>query len=162
MIVHTDHIPITNPAKLLDQLRSITVQPWHAHARGYTVSYELRDWPDYQLMEGRIVPPHNDGIAGYRPLLILANSGYIFRGRTRTKAQAFGVQKPGDVMVLDIETQHEVWPNPLSDKNSWSAWSALVWGPGGMPCLKTAWSVEMVGEYAEEMFVEFLGAMNDD
>lgn len=141
MIVHTQllTLPIP-PSQLLTHLRAITVQPYRPLTTGYTHTHELRGLPNFRLMEASIVPPHSDGIAGYRPILILHNPGnsYTIRGT----GQRHGPQVAGTLIVLDIDAQHEVVSN--DPNGGLGPWSGLVCGVDGKPCLKNEWTVEDV------------------
>lgn len=154
MIVHTEELelPDTNWKKLYPYLQTITVQPYQPFKCGYTHSYELKNWPDFRLMEGVIVPPHSDRIAAYRPILMLHNPGnsYVIRGT----CQAVFPQRRGTIVVLDIDTQHEV--HSKDPNGGFGAWAGLVWGPEGQPLMKTEWDVGKVAEKAKEEFSKLI------
>ena len=175
MIVHQEFLNLsTQPAVLLSWLRNQTIQPYKPHTLGYTHSHELQNLPDFRLMEGHIVPPHTDGVAGYRPILMLENpsNSYTIRGVVKgvprdipqrqipTKAgqwQRIVPQRPGTLIVLDIDAPHEVYSK--DPNGGFGPWSALVWGPAGCPCAKEAWNVERVREMAKEEFEQLVGVI---
>ena len=141
MIVHTQlfTLPIP-PSQLLTHLRAITVQPYRPLTQGYTHSHELKGLPNFRPMEASIVPPHSDGIAAYRPILILHNpsDSYTIRGT----GQRHGPQVAGTLLVLDIDSQHEAHSN--DPNGGLGPWSGLVCGVDGKPFPKADWSVEEV------------------
>ncbi len=151
MIVHTERLELPlDFEKLFSYLQSITAQPYQPFRCGYTHSYELQNLPDFRLMEGVIVPPHSDGIAGYRPILMLHNPGnsYIIHG-TR---QASFPQRRGTMIILDIDAQHEV--RSKDPNGGFGAWAGLVWGLSGQPLMKTEWDTKTVAEKAKEEFAK--------
>lgn len=151
MIKYTENIQLPLAAdQILSYLQGITGQPYRPFSCGYTYSYELQKLPDFRLMEGKIVPPHNDGIAGYRPILMLHNpsNSYIIRGTD----QSLSPQRRGTLMVLDIDLQHEV---RSKDPNArFGSWSSVIWGLNAQPLIKTEWTVEHAAEVAKQEFLK--------
>lgn len=150
MIKHTEYIKLPLAAEqLFSRLKENTIQTYKPISCGYTHSYELKNLSDFRLMEGVIVPPHSDGIAGYRAILILHNpsNSYIIRGTS----QNLSPQKRGTLIVLDIDAQHEV--HSKDPNGRLGAWAGLVWGLGGHPLIKTQWSVEEVAKKAKGEFI---------
>lgn len=154
MIVHAEllSLPVA-PVQLLTRLKSITTQPYQPISCGYTHSYELKRLPNFRLMEGIIVPPHSDGIAAYRPILMLHNpsNSYVMRGT----GQDLSPQQKGSLIVLDIDAEHEV--HSKDPNGRLGPWMGLVWGPGGQPLMKTEWEM---GKVVERARAEFLGLCN--
>ncbi|EKU97970.1 hypothetical protein Lepto7375DRAFT_7229 [Leptolyngbya sp. PCC 7375] len=159
MIVYTKELQLSiDYDRLYGYLKSITVMPYQPFKCGYNHTYELKSLPDFRLLEGVIVPPHSDGITGYRPILMLHNPGnsYTIRGRDETGIlyQLHGPQKPGDLIILDIEAQHEVRSkNPLTN---FGPWAGLVWGHEGLPWPKGTWSPEDIANRAAQEFEKLL------
>ncbi|MEO0435102.1 MAG: hypothetical protein AAF151_25800 [Cyanobacteria bacterium J06656_5] len=150
MIKHTEYIKLPLAAEqLFSRLKENTIQAYQPISCGYTHSYELKKMSDFRLMEGVIVPPHDDGIAGYRAILILHNpsNSYIIRGTN----QNLSPQKRGTMVVLDINAQHEV--RSKDPNGRLGSWAGLVWGLGGHPLIKTQWSVEKVAKKAKDEFI---------
>ncbi|MEA5466216.1 hypothetical protein [Leptothoe sp. PORK10 BA2] len=151
MITYTETLKLPLAANhLLSHLQSITIQLYKPLVCDYTHSYELQTLPDFRLMEGAIVPPHSDGIAGYRPILMLHNpsNSYTIRGTE----QIFSPQRQGTLVILDIDAQHEVHSK---DPNArLGNWSGVVWGLNGQPLLKDEWSVEQVTAMAKQDFLK--------
>ncbi|MEO1390252.1 MAG: hypothetical protein AAFV85_23205 [Cyanobacteria bacterium J06634_6] len=95
------------------------------------------------------MPPHSDGIAAYRPILMLHNpsNNYVIRN----EHQALEPQRKGTMIILDIDSPHEVWGiDPLGGHGPWSG---VVWEPGGQPCLKSKWDIEQVAETSRSKFL---------
>lgn len=159
MIIHTEHLGDFNYEAIYSYLQSITVQSYQPFHCGYTHSYELRNYPDFRLMEGVIVPPHSDKIAAYRPILMLHNPGnsYIVRGHSQTLPQLVLPQRKGTMIVLDIDAQHEV--HSQDPNGGFGAWAGLVWGPGGGPLMKTEWKPGNVAEKVREEFSWFCNSI---
>ncbi|MBT9316465.1 hypothetical protein [Leptothoe spongobia] len=158
MIKYTETIQLPLAAdQLLSYLQNITVQPYKPLSCGYIHSHELKSLPDFRLMEGVIVPPHSDGIAGYRPILMLRNpsNSYIVRGTDQTLSP----QKRGTLIVLDIDIQHEV--RSTDPNGRLGNWSGLVWGLSGQPLLKAEWSTENVAEMAKQEFLKLCGTIHE-
>jgi hypothetical protein len=158
MIVHTERLELSlDCEKIYAYLQGITAQPYQPLKCGYTHSYELQNLPDFRLMEGVVVPPHSDRIAGYRPILMLHNPGnsYIIRG-TR---QACFPQCRGTMVVLDIDAQHEV--HSTDPNGGFGAWAGLVWGLSGQPLMKTEWDTKNVVEKAREEIRKLLEKINN-
>ena len=150
MIKHTEYIKLPLAVEqLFSQIKESTIQTYQPISCGYTHSYELKKMSDFRLMEGVIVPPHDDGIAGYRAILILHNpsNSYIIRGTN----QNLSPQKRGTMVVLDINAQHEV--RSKDPNGRLGSWAGLVWGLGGHPLIKTQWSVEEVAKKAKGEFI---------
>ncbi|WP_250565806.1 hypothetical protein [Adonisia turfae] len=149
MIVATTTIPL--PPNTYEQIKALTTLPHQPFTQGYTHIYELQGHPNFRLLEGVTVPPHSDGIAGYRPILMLHNPGnnYIVRGvEADGRPQQFWVdtqwyfnrlkpQRQGTLIILDIDAQHEV--HSQDPNGGHGAWAGLVWAPGGQPLPKSEW-----------------------
>ena len=151
MIKHTETIKLPLTAdQLLNHLQNITVQPYRPFSCGYLHSYELESLPDFRLMEGVNVPSHRDGIAGYRPILMLHNpsNSYTIRGTD----QVLSPQKQGTFIVLDIDDPHEV--HNKDPNGRLGSWSGLVWGLSGQPLIKSEWTVEHTAETAKQEFLK--------
>lgn len=121
MIISLTHnaVPITDG--LVEHLKSITVRPYQPLTAGYTHTYKLKGLSGFTLMQGVAVPKHSDGIAAYRPMVILYNprDNYTIRGI----GQSWNVsQSAGTVLVLDINMEHEVHDrDPAARLGSWLA-----------------------------------------
>ncbi|NEZ66627.1 hypothetical protein D0962_28365 [Leptolyngbyaceae cyanobacterium CCMR0082] len=154
MIVATTTIIL--PPNTYEQIKEITALPHQPFTQGYTHTYELQGFPNLRLLEGVAVPSHNDGIAGYRPILMLHNPGnnYVIRGTAGRKIQACTAQQRGTLMILDIDAQHEV--HSQDPNGGHGAWAGLVWGPDGKPLPKSEWEPEKVLGVAKEEFEKFL------
>ncbi|EKU98154.1 hypothetical protein Lepto7375DRAFT_7415 [Leptolyngbya sp. PCC 7375] len=156
MIVATTTIPI--PPGTYERVKQIAIPPHQPFTQGFTHTYELQGYPNFRLLEGIAVPSHNDGIAGYRPILMLHNPGsnYIVRGRDETGLlyQLHGPQNPGDLIILDVEAKHEV--RSKDPNGGHGAWAGLVWGIGGQPLPKAEWEPEKMLGVAKEEFEKFL------
>ena len=162
MIKYTEILKLPLAAnQLLTYLQTITVQPYRPLSCGYTHSHELQNWSDFRLMEGVIVPPHSDGVAGYRPILMLHNpsNNYIIRGCDENKVQAFSPQKRGTLIVLDIDAQHEV--HSKDPNGNLGPWSGLVWGLKGQPLMKTEWGVEEIAQKAKQEFLNLCATIEE-
>ena len=154
MIISLEHNAVTIPDGFVEHLKSITTQPYQPITCGYTHSYELKELPNFRLMEGVAVPPHSDGIAGYRPILVLHNpsNSYVMQGTS----QSLSPQRKGALIILDIDSEHEV---KSKDPNSrLGPWMGLAWGPGGQSCMKAQWDV---GEVVERARVKFSRLANN-
>ena len=152
MIILNEENSVAVPSYFLDRLRKITVMPYRRLSVGYTHTHELKEKPDFRLMEGTVVPMHSDGIPGYRPILMLENPGqsYIIKGAK----QKFLPQKVGTLIILDIDSQHEV--RRKDPNNKLGPWSGMVWGVGATPLLKAEWSPKEVANRAKKEFSEFI------
>ncbi|NEZ63020.1 hypothetical protein D0962_09535 [Leptolyngbyaceae cyanobacterium CCMR0082] len=157
MIVATTTTPI--PPNTYEQIKQIAIPPYQPFTQGYTHTYELKGHPNFRLLEGVAVPPHSDGIAGYRPILMLHNPGnnYIVRGTAGQKAQACSPQPRGTLIILDIDAQHEV--HGQDPNGNHGAWAGLAWAPGGQPLPKSEWEPEKVLGVARDEFEGFLGEL---
>ena len=160
MIVATTTIELPMLAQdIYAYLISLTTLPYQPFRCGYTHTYEITGHPNFRLLEGVTVPPHNDGIVGYRPIVMLHNPGnnYVIRGRDETGLlyQFHGPQYPGDLIILDIEAKHEV--RSKDPNGGHGAWAGLVWGPEGKPLPKVEWEPEELLGAAREEFEKFLG-----
>lgn len=169
MIVATTTIPL--PPTAYEQIKSLTALPHQPFTQGFTHLYDLQDSPNFRLLEGVTVPPHSDGIAGYRPILMLHNPGnsYLIRGTSPRGPQLTVVQgesnwprvepqKRGTIIILDIDAQHEVYSK--DPNGSHGAWAGLAWGPDGKPLPKSEWDPEEALGMAREEFRKFLRALN--
>ena len=159
MIMYTESLDLSiTAAQLLCHLQSSTVQAYSPLSCGYTHSYELQSLPDFRLMEGLIVPPHTDGVAGYRPILVLHNPSNIYT--IRGTSQRFSAQKRGTMVILDIDSPHEVHSK---DPNcNFGPWSGLVWGQKGQPLIKSEWTVESVVTKAKAEFLALSSALQSN
>ncbi|MGD1857323.1 MAG: hypothetical protein ACFB2W_24065 [Leptolyngbyaceae cyanobacterium] len=108
-------------------------------------------------MEGAVVPPHSDGIAGYRPFLILHNpsNNYTIRG----VRQVCAPQVQSTLAILDIDTPHEV--HSKDPNGRLGSWAGLVWGLSGQPLLKNQWSLQDTTEAAKREFLNFCHAIQE-
>lgn len=159
MIMYTESLDLSvSAAQLLSYLQNSTVQAYSPLSCGYTHSYELRKLPDFRLMEGLIVPPHTDGVAGHRPILILRNPSNIYT--IRGTSQRFTAQRRGTMVILDIDSPHEVHTR---DPNChFGPWSGLVWGQKGQPLMKSEWTVESVVTKAKTEFVNLCSTLQSN
>ncbi|MFG6107122.1 hypothetical protein U2F10_33095 [Leptothoe sp. EHU-05/26/07-4] len=152
MIVHIENLQLPLACEqLLSYLKSITAMPYQPFRCGFTHLYEIKNFQNFRLLEGVAVPSHSDGIAGYRPILMLHNPGnsYIVRGTSQT----FPPQQQGTMIVLDIDARHEV--RSKDPNGGFGAWAGLVWGHCGEPLLKTDWEPQNVAEQARKEFTNF-------
>ncbi|MGD1950214.1 MAG: hypothetical protein ACFB14_11280 [Leptolyngbyaceae cyanobacterium] len=154
MIITTYPNILSLPADALAKVRDMTDLVYHPLKRGYTHSYGIEGWPDLRLMEGVAAPPQSDKVAGYRLMLMLHNPGnnYIFRD----VGQAMKPQGKGELVVLDIEAQHEVHSKAPNGGGGHEPWSALVWGPQGKPCMKENYELFEAIQIAQKECERFL------
>ena len=119
MIISLTHNAVPIPDGLVEHLKSITVRPYRPLVAGYTHTYDLKNLPGFTLMQGVAVPKHSDGIAAYRPLLMLHNprDNYTIRGI----GQGWNVsQSAGTLMALDVNQEHEVHDrDPAARLGAW-------------------------------------------
>ncbi|WP_163666896.1 hypothetical protein [Adonisia turfae] len=109
--------------ELINKIISLTEMPYSPLTVGFTQTYQLKELFECSLLEGTTVPPHDDGIEGYRVFLMLRNPGYIIRGRGQTITR----QRPGAGFVLNLKMTHEV--HAIDPNSNPSPWLALTMGP---------------------------------